>query len=199
MASGLVPASARNVVDIVIVYPVELQTNRLVLREQLETDIPFYFELVHDEEAGRYQTWKFPNRLDDYAEICRDAFNARYEGDRKNYELVVTLDGEFMGYCGFDVENKEHKRAIMFYALAPQYWGRGYATEAASAVMTFAFEQLEVHRIAATTHPDNVASRRIMQKLGMEYEGHMRHYHLVRNEWRDCVLFACINTGSQRS
>jgi ribosomal-protein-alanine N-acetyltransferase len=88
----------------------------------------------------------------------------------------------------------EDAPAVHAYAadLARPAWGHGYATEAAAAVLGFAFDRLDLHRLAATCDPGNEGSRRVLEKAGLSYEGHLRDCLHIRGEWRDRLLFAAI-------
>ena len=91
-------------------------------------------------------------------------------------------DGELLGWCGLgrleDTETIE-----VGYGLAPRAWGRGIATEAARASVRFGFEELALPRVVAVAYPDNAASRRVMEKLGMRYVRNETHYG------QDCVYY----------
>lgn len=80
----------------------------------------------------------------------------------------------------------------VFYSLAPGAWGQGYATEAARAILEFGFAELGVRRIWATCRPENVGSCRVLEKIGMVREGHLREHVLIRGEWRDSLLYASL-------
>ncbi len=75
--------------------------------------------------------------------------------------------------------------------LDPEYWGRGYATEVAQALVEFA-QASGMHRVEATCHPDNAASVRVLAKAGLTLEGRLRDHLLVRGAWRDSLLFSVI-------
>jgi ribosomal-protein-alanine N-acetyltransferase len=83
-----------------------------------------------------------------------------------------------------------HAYAEFGYVLARSAWGRGYATEAATAVLAYAFGHLGLHRVAATCDPANTGSRHVLEKTGLQYEGHLHDYLYIRGEWRDRLLFA---------
>jgi RimJ/RimL family protein N-acetyltransferase len=81
---------------------------------------------------------------------------------------------------------------MLGYCLHQDVWSMGYGTEAARAQLEFAFQQLGLHRVWAGTDPDNAASARILEKLGMTREGHLRENVQVRSEWRDTIVFAIL-------
>jgi GNAT superfamily N-acetyltransferase len=74
--------------------------------------------------------------------------------------------------------------------LARHAWGRGYATEAAAALLAFGFDEAGLHKISATCDPENIGSSRVLQKIGMRQEGRLQDHLLVRGQWRDRLLYA---------
>jgi RimJ/RimL family protein N-acetyltransferase len=78
----------------------------------------------------------------------------------------------------------------MGYLIAPAAQGRGYATEAAQALLDFGLTGGGLHRITATCDPENAASARVLEKIGMTREGRLRDHFLIRGAWRDRLLYA---------
>jgi ribosomal-protein-alanine N-acetyltransferase len=95
-----------------------------------------------------------------------------------------------LGSCGLDVIS-EHE-ASLGYGVAPAYWGRGYVTEAARALVAAGFRELRLHRVTATCQPENTGSARVLEKLGMTREGHLRRHVWQRDRWRDSYLYAVL-------
>lgn len=91
-----------------------------------------------------------------------------------------------------------HRQGEFGYVFRRDHWGRGYATEAARAMLAFGFAGLGMERISATCDPDNLASARVLTKAGLRYEGRMRHHQNIRGRWRDSLLFAVV-AGDDRS
>ena len=98
--------------------------------------------------------------------------------ERHGFSLWAVTDREsaaVMGDCGLILYGHRGPEIELAYRLAKPYWGRGYATEAARAWVAHGFEELALDRIVAETHPDNAASRRVLEKVGMRYERTTRH------------------------
>jgi ribosomal-protein-alanine N-acetyltransferase len=81
--------------------------------------------------------------------------------------------------------------------LRRDYWGNGFGTEAAQAIVDFGFDVLGLHRIWATASPENLGSIRVLEKIGMIQEGILRQNLLVRGNWRDSVLFSILEGDSK--
>lgn len=167
-----------------------LQSDRLLLREFRDDD----FEAVHayatDPEVVRYMDWG-PNSEDDTREFLKRA-QTYIEGDpRIGFELaVIHLErGELLGGIGLHVNGP---KAMLGYCFARPAWGRGYATEAARVMLDFGFRSLKLHRIWACCDPENAGSVRVLLKVGMRKEGHLKHDCQIRGEWRDNLLFAIL-------
>jgi len=170
-----------------------METPRLVIRELVESD----WELVHayasDLEAVKYMEWG-PNTSEQTREFVGDAIRASKALPRIDYHLAIGLrgTGELIGSCRLGINNSNNRGADIGYSLRKNEWGKGYATEAALALLEYGFNSLKMHRIMATTHPLNKASGRVLEKAGFRYEGRRREDKLVRGEWRDTLVFSIL-------
>jgi len=106
--------------------------------------------------------------------------------------VVRAADDTMVGACELRVDSPAHRRGSLGYTLARDEWGRGYATEAAAALLRFGFTGLGLHKISATCDPANAGSFRVLEKIGMTLEGQLRDHLSVRGEWRDRLLYAAI-------
>ncbi|GGN35151.1 RimJ/RimL family protein N-acetyltransferase [Actinoplanes campanulatus] len=165
----------------------ELWTPRLHLRPFRLEDVPAVHSYAGDPEVVRYMDWG-PNSPADTENFVSSAVRPP-DGV---HPFAVERSGTLIGAVELRVTAAAHRRGEFGYVLARSAWGQGYATEAAAAVLAYAFEQAELHRVAATCDPANIASRRVLEKIGMEYEGHLRDYLHIRGEKRDRLLFAAL-------
>ena len=86
----------------------------------------------------------------------------------------------------------DNRAGFLGYCLHSDVWGRGYATEASLTLLRLGFGQLDLHRIATTCDVDNGASARVLEKIGMQREGRLRHSTLLRGEWRDHYVYGIL-------
>src|SRR4029077_10272973 len=112
------------------------------------------------------------------------------------FAIQIREEPRLIGIIRIGVRSAEHQQGDLGYAVHPDHWGKGIATEALRRILEFGFEDLLLERIWATADVRNVASWRVMEKAGMEREGLMRHHLLLRGAWRDSVLYARINPTS---
>lgn len=107
------------------------------------------------------------------------------------YSIFVRDENCLCGGMGLHLA-LEHKRAELGYWLGLPYWGRGYATEAAHAVMAYGFDTLKLNRIFASHFSGNDASGRVLEKIGMKPEGKLLKHVLRLGEYRDVLLYGRV-------
>ena len=100
-----------------------------------------------------------------------------------DWALVYEPDCKMVGSCGFTSFNCSSDSAEVGYVLNPEYWGRGIAAEALERVLEFGFDTLGLHRIEARFIEGNDQSRRVMEKVGMTFEGILREGMLVKGNY----------------
>ena len=171
-----------------------LATERLVLREFEAEDWRAVLAYQADPRYLRYYPWS--ERDESAVRQFVDRFVAqRREEPRRVFQLAITLPGErarLIGNCGVRVNDPEQREGNIGYELDPAYWGHGYATEAARAVLSFGFERLGLHRIWAECVADNSASAHVLEKLGMRREGHFREHAYFKGRWWDSLVYAVL-------
>jgi RimJ/RimL family protein N-acetyltransferase len=108
-----------------------------------------------------------------------------------NFAIVLRERGELCGSIGLLINSRD-ANAELGYWIGVHYWGQGYATEAAREIVRYAFEQLGLHRIYAAHFGTNPASGRVLQKIGMRYEGTRREHHRKWGEYEDRVEYGLL-------
>lgn len=170
---------------------------RLTLRDFEPSDESALHAFASDPTVTRYTAWGPNTEADTQAFLAGVLEQARSDTrDCFSLAVVETATGRLVGSAEVSVESTEHARGELGFMFDPSCWGRGFATEATRGLMSFGFDELGLHRIAATCHPDNVASSRVLEKAGMTYEGRMRGHMRVRDGWRDSLLYSV--TSDQR-
>ncbi len=152
----------------------EIETDRLVLRRFVEGDIKqVYFNFGGDPLVNRYISFSPCSTITGARAFILDHLKI-YDINADFYSWAITLEGQIIGYISlFDVD-VDSESAELGYSIGSRWWGQGYATEAAEAVLDFAFLTVRMHRVQATYHPDNIASKRVLEKVGMRFEGIQR-------------------------
>ncbi|MDX8055795.1 GNAT family N-acetyltransferase [Lentzea sp. BCCO 10_0798] len=111
---------------------------------------------------------------------------------------AVTLDGRVIGEVDITLRSEEHRQGEVGYIFHPAFQGRGYAREATEAMLKIGFEEFGLHRIVAECDVRNEPSWRLMERLGMRREAHLRHHGIFKGEWADCFVYAML-AGEHRN
>jgi len=169
-----------------------LQTERLVLRPFNLSDAPEVQRLAGSRDIAS-TTLNIPHPYrDGIAEAWIKGHRGAF-GRGESMALAVTLrvDGALVGTVSLALQEKHH-RAELGYWIGVPYWGQGYCTEAAQAIVAYGFEVLGLHRICASHLARNLASGRVMQKLGMTREGCLRQHVKKWDAFEDLVCYGLL-------
>lgn len=173
---------------------VRLATPNLALRELEQDDLGAVQGWATDPEVCRFMTWG-PNTDEDTRAFLAFAATERRREPRVTFELGVEHEGRLVGAGGLRIRSASNHSGDLGYALRRDRWGLGWGTEVARALLRFGHEHLGLHRIWATCDVDNVASARVLEKIGMLREGRMKHHMRRHGVWRDSFLYAWVENG----
>lgn len=174
---------------------VNIKTERLLLRRFARGDAAAAYEnFGSDPLVGRYISF-IPCATMQSAERFIAMHLQKYGSDPDFYGWAIDLNGTVIGSAGlFNIDDGADS-CELGYSIGSRWWGKGYATEAATAIVKFAFDQMGAHRVFASHHAGNTASGRVLQKIGMQFEGTMRDGQ--RNpdgSYSDLKLYAILAT-----
>ena len=176
---------------------VELRAIRLTLRDFVAADEAAVHAYASDPVVTRFLVWG-PNTAEDTHRFIRDAIACSQAPERTNFDLAVvhTESQKLIGGAAIRVTDAERHEGEIGYVFSRDVWSRGYATEAAEALLRFGFDHLGLRRITATCDAGNHASAKVLQKAGMHLEDNVPVS--VRGSWRDCLLFGCTEMVTAR-
>jgi RimJ/RimL family protein N-acetyltransferase len=171
----------------------ELTTDRLHLREFVFDDWPAVLAYQQDPRYLRYYAWmgRTPKEVQAFVQMFLDYQAAK---PRTKYQLAVTLKetGQLIGNCGLRLKSVTAFEADIGYEFSADHWGKGYATEAAQAIVNLGFTDFGLHRISADLVADNVASAHVLEKIGMKLEGRLRDGEYFKDRYWDTLLYAIL-------
>ena len=171
----------------------ELETERLLLRQMRVRDAQDMFAYASDPEVTQYLLWR-PHPNLQYTAHYLEYLAGRYRlGQHYEWAVISKETGHMIGTCGFARIDCQHNCGEIGYVLHPAYHGQGLAVEASRRVIEFGFGELSLNRIEARYMKENTASLRVMEKLGMRFEGVERSSLLVKGLYRDigkCAILA---------
>jgi RimJ/RimL family protein N-acetyltransferase len=169
-----------------------LETERLLLRRIVPEDAPALFEFRSDPQVQRYNGGPLAH-VEQAAELVA-LFEAGFQ-ERTRVEWGVTLKGgddQVIGDVGYAHWSQLHRQAEIGYCLSRCYWRQGIATEALVVILRFGFEEMDLHRIHACPWAENVASVRVLEKLGFRKEGIRRDEYWADRAFHDEALYALL-------
>ena len=169
-----------------------IPTERLVLREVTPDDVPALFGVFGDPVVCRYRLRPAIPDLAAAAALQADIARRFAEREMFQWGIAERDTGTLVGTCTLHALSEEHRRAEVGYTLARAAWGRGYVAEALPALIGFAFETLELHRLEANVDPRNERSIRVLEREGFEREGHLRERYHVQGEVQDALLYGLL-------
>jgi RimJ/RimL family protein N-acetyltransferase len=165
----------------------------MILRPLKPSDLESVHELLSDWNVVRYMLLPLCKTREE-TKKCLDDLMAEDSGGgwRSVTRAIETLDsGEVIGLCGIAILHGSEQGEI-WYLVRPDHWGRGIAAEAARLLLGIGFAEMNLHRMFATCLPENPASGRVLEKIGMRKEGCQRKSLKIHGVWRDCFLYAIL-------
>jgi len=174
-----------------------LHTERLTLRALESKDAPAVHRLAGAAEiADTTLTIPHPYPFHAAVEWIERAHKEWKAQTAYIFAITLSETHEFIGGIGLHLSMADQNAEIGFWVGKP-YWNKGYTSEAARAVMHFGFETLKLHKIFGRHFPRNIASGRVMIKLGMKYEGHMREHVRKLDHFEDVMCYGILQTEWQ--
>lgn len=169
-----------------------IETTRLVLRRLQLSDAKMMFSnWTADDKVTRFLRWDAHKTIDDTRNMIQQWIN-NYQYDSTYYWGIYLKDGEMIGSIGITITSEHDFRAELGYKIGSRWWNQGYTSEAARAVIEYMFYNTDVERIDAFCSVENHASRKVMENIGMHYEGLLKNYYKTRDGFQDCTLYAII-------
>lgn len=166
----------------------EIRTPRLVIRRFTLADAETFAAYRSDRTVARYQGWDAPYGVDQAIAFIGTLPEPFTPGQW--CQLAVTAEGEHIGDVALYIDT-DPRLGRLGFTLAPRVQGHGYATEAVGAVIEHAFGR-GLHRIAAECDTRNDTSIRLLERIGMRREGHLRSSAWWKGEWTDEYLYAIL-------
>jgi len=172
-----------------------IELPRLVLRHFGDSDLSIFHAYRNDPEIARYQGWESLN--EDQARAFIEAVKAEQPGVPSEWFQFATELKEtrlLIGDCALKVDQEEPRQAQIGYTFAREHQGKGYASEAVTALLDYAFNTLSLHRVYAFVNCDNHRSVALLERLNMRREGHFIQNYWHKNGWVDEYQYAVLES-----
>ncbi len=169
-----------------------LETPRLILRRMKVSDAEDMFDYARRAEVTRYLLWDCHPDVQSTREYLQYVQKQYEEGEFYDWAVILRETGRMIGTAGFTSFDDDNNAAEIGYVINPDYRGIGVAPEAVGEIMKFGFLRLNLHRITARYMEGNDASRRVMEKCGMSFEGTFRSSLMVKGDYRTISVCAIL-------
>lgn len=177
---------------------IPIHSGRLIIRPFRDSDLEPFLAYRNDPDVARYQGWNVPYARESALEFIAEMKTRQFTpGEWLQLALEVRETGETIGDVAIHCMKSDPRQAYLGYSLARAHWGQGYAGEAAQAVLDLLFGELNLHRVVAECDVENVASWRLLERLGFRREAHLvenlffkgaycseYHYAILECEWK---------------
>ncbi|UXY33226.1 GNAT family N-acetyltransferase [Streptomyces sp. HUAS TT20] len=172
-------------------YPIRIVGDHVVLREFTRDDAADVLAIIGDDKVTTWLSFDSRDR-DQAVAMIEGTLERAQQEPRTEFYLGVTKrdDDRVIGFARIGLSGVQAGK--LGYAIAAKEWGRGYARDAARALVTYAFKEIGLHRITAAIGPDNAASIAVVQQLGFTREGVLRDHVFTNGAWRDSALFSVL-------
>jgi RimJ/RimL family protein N-acetyltransferase len=177
----------------VVELELPIETGRLRLRSLVPEDLGALHATRSREDVVRWLYWG-PRTEAEVREWLHGQIARARDTPETGVVLAVDLiaTGEMIGHVSLSVEVPAQRQGEIGFIFHPAHRGRGYATEAARAVLTFAFEAYDLHRVCGRLEARNAASARVLERLGMRREAHLVENEWVKDEWQSELVYALL-------
>jgi [ribosomal protein S5]-alanine N-acetyltransferase len=176
-----------------------MQSARLFYREFNKMDRHQLVCFKDDPAQLKYMHFSIcsDKEIEDFLHMAIEQAESR---NRSQWHLAIAEKGkeDIIGSVALMVEKDSPSSAEIGYWFKKEYWGKGYASEATNAMITFGFKEIRLHRIWGKCHVDNPASAKVMKNNGMTYEGTLREHIWLRDHYRSSLIFSILESEYNR-
>ncbi|AYC30553.1 GNAT family N-acetyltransferase [Paenisporosarcina cavernae] len=169
----------------------EFSNDRILLREMTKSDWFDVHKYASQDLVSQYQPWG-PNTEEDSINFVNQVIRDARQVPRKRFVFAMIYKENMIGAGEFKIRDFRNKAGEIAYIVNPDYWGKGFATEVATLLIEFGFDVLKLHRIYATCDPRNIASTKVLEKVGMVKEGQIREDLMIKDGWRDSLMYSIL-------
>ncbi len=174
------------------------ETKRLILRPFKIEDAADIFEYASDAENTKYMLFDTHKTIEDATSFINFTISKYKEKKYLDYVFVLKDSNKVIGSGGVGSLDKAPHNVEIGYIINKKYWGMGYAKEAITKIIEYCFQVLDIHRIEGRHFSENINSGKVMQKLGMKYEGEQQDKIFIRGNYINIKNYSIINPKHSR-
>ena len=175
-------------------FPIIKINDRITLRDVRLSDCKEYYEYLNHPEVSKFIPTSClpssPEGAKKELQFFRNLHNRRLS---IYWAITESSTDKMIGACGFEKWSRLHQRLELAYDIDANYWRQGIATQCLTAIINYAFQEMQAQRVEAFLKPDNVASAGLLNKIGFTHEAVLKKYRFFQGEHIDVDLYALIN------
>jgi [ribosomal protein S5]-alanine N-acetyltransferase len=172
----------------------QFTSKRLILQIINKLDIDNIHALHSIPETDQYNTMGIPNNINDTKIIMENWLTKMDNQEAFVFKILDKNSNQFIGLTGVNIHRAKLQSGEIWYKMNKQFWHNGFATEAVNALIQYLFIQLNMHRIEAACSVHNLASVKVLEKVGMHLEGRTRQKLPIGGLWHDSFLYAILQS-----
>jgi ribosomal-protein-alanine N-acetyltransferase len=181
------------------VFPI-IKTDRLILREHTLQDAQKWFELRHNPNVMRYIDRESPKDIEEVEGYINNLITGFEMGESMGWAIALKDNpAQMIGNVVFWRMDFPNYRAEIGYLIDPEYWRKGLVSEALTAIIAFAFQEMKLHSIEANINPHNEASRRLLLKQGFVKEAYFKEDYYFNGKFLDSEIYSLISPSEDIS
>ena len=173
-------------------FPV-LETERLLFREFTLNDTEDFFALNTNEKVIQYFDRPKMQSMEEAIKMIKKISTSFENNEGITWAIELKETRKIIGHITYWRIIKEHYRAEMGYSLFPEYWGKGFMSEAIQQVIVFGFSKLKFHSIEANVDPRNISSMKLLERAGFKREGYLKENFYFNGKFFDTALYSLLN------
>jgi len=170
-----------------------LKTKNIVIRAFEKKDLESFVEYRAQEEVARYQSWS-DYSYQDALELFEGMDYSTFGEPENWYQMAISLQGSDKLIGDLAVHFIDQEQVEIGFTVSPQYQGNNIATNAVSCFLCYLFDELNKHRVIATTDVKNIASYSLLEKLGFRREAHLVQNIFFKGEWGDEYQYGLLHS-----
>lgn len=169
-------------------------TKNLVLNSFIIQDAEEIFKIRSDDRVTKYLDRDNHKSVEESRSMVQSIIKSYEDKTGISWIIREKISSEIVGYIGYWNLIRENVRAEIGYALKPEYWGKGYMSEALLKVIEFGFNEFKLHSIIGNVNPQNKRSIKLLEKYGFKKEAHFREDYLYNGKYLDSEIYCLLES-----
>ena len=173
---------------------IHLKSERLDIKPIEISDLEAIHQLLSLPETDEFNTLGILESIVQSKAIVVTWISENQKINNQSFTFSITFQMQLIGLIALNLGKEKYRNAEVWYKLHPDFWNKGFATEALKALINFGFNDLKLHRIEAGCAVENIGSIRVLEKVGMNMEGRKRQHLPLKTGWSDNFGYAILSS-----